>query len=43
MENREYLKMYGEDCDSNCKCEDCEIKEECSKEIEFAHGLKVKE
>ena len=41
MENRDYLKMYEEDCDAKCECKDCEIKEECAKEIEFAHGIKV--
>lgn len=41
MENRDYLKMYQEDCDATCECKDCEIKEECAKEIEVAHGIKV--
>ena len=33
MENRDYLKMYQEDCDATCECKDCEIKEECAAKI----------
>lgn len=39
MENRDYLRMFGEDCDSSVDCKDCESKEQCRKEIEDTHGV----
>lgn len=43
MENRDYLKMFGEDCDSEHGCDVCEVKELCRKEIEESHGIKISE
>lgn len=41
MENRDYLKMYGEDCTANIKCENCEQREQCKEDIEETFGVKV--
>lgn len=41
MENRDYLRMFGEDCDSSFECKDCELKEPCRKEIEETHGIEI--
>lgn len=39
MENRDYLRKFGEDCDSDVDCKDCKVKEQCRTEIEETHGV----
>lgn len=41
MENRDYLRMYGEDCTEDIKCKDCSQNEKCRKEIEQEHDIKI--
>lgn len=41
MDNRDYLKMFGEGCTADIKCEDCTQKEKCKQEIEQVHGIEI--
>ncbi len=45
MKNRDYIKMFGEDCDfdSSVDCADCEFEQRCRKEIEESHGIEIDE
>ena len=41
MENRDYLRMYGEDCTEDIRCSDCDQKDICKKEIESEHDIVI--
>lgn len=41
MENRDYLKQFGEDCTANVRCEDCDQKEKCKQDIEQEYGIVI--
>lgn len=41
MENRDYLRQFGEDCTADIKCADCSQKEKCKDEIEQEHGIDI--
>ena len=41
MENRDYLRLHGEDCTADIECKNCEVREQCKEDIEEDFGVKV--
>ena len=41
MENRDYLRMFNEDCTDTIECRNCPQREKCRKDIEENYDIKI--